>query len=200
MHWIDPDCLPTIAGKVDCFVLNPHGEIDGFVLADPTQAATLVHTPPHLAEELTRHVKTGDHVSVRGVRPRGAELLAAVAVTAESGERIIDNGPEKQRERAKVHPEKTEVEGTVRLSLFGPEGELRGALLTDGTIIRVGPKEAKAIARFLSPGASVAASGDGVRTRHGRVVDARKIGGDSASLLPVRGEKGKHHKHDKART
>jgi len=29
MHWIDPDCLPETKGKVERFILNPHGEIDG---------------------------------------------------------------------------------------------------------------------------------------------------------------------------
>src|SRR5207244_11757748 len=142
MHWIDPDSLATVPGKVECFVLNPHGEIDGFVIAGPKQGATLVHTPPHMAEELSRRVKVGDDVGVQGVRLRGAELLAAVAVTAEDGRRIIDEGPEEHRQHPKVEREKMKVEGTVRLSLFGPKGELRGALLTDGTSIRVGPNEA----------------------------------------------------------
>ena len=31
------------------------------------------------------------------------------------------------------------AEGIVRLSLFGPKGELRGALLADGTSVRIGP-------------------------------------------------------------
>src|SRR5882724_9694061 len=97
MHWIDPDSLPTVAGKVECLVLNPHGEVDGFVMEGQRQAATLVHTPPHMAEELTRHVKIGDEVGVQGVRPRGVELLAAVAITAEDGRRITDEGPEENR-------------------------------------------------------------------------------------------------------
>jgi hypothetical protein len=190
-----------VAGNVECFVLNPHGEVDGFVIAGPKQAITLVHTPPHMAEKLVRHVKIGDAIGVQGVRPRGAELLAAVAVTAEDGRRIFDEGPQEHRKHPKVEHEKMNVEGTVRLSLFGPKGELRGALLNDGTTIRVGPKEAKAVAKFLSPGAAVAASGEGIKTSYGRVVAVRKIGGDGDSMQPVKGPKDKHaskHKHDEA--
>ena len=29
MHWIDPAHLPETKGKVDRFLLNPHGDADG---------------------------------------------------------------------------------------------------------------------------------------------------------------------------
>ena len=29
MHWIDPDHLPEVAGTVDLFLVNKHGEADG---------------------------------------------------------------------------------------------------------------------------------------------------------------------------
>ncbi|MBB2929040.1 hypothetical protein [Paraburkholderia silvatlantica] len=46
MHWIDPDGLPETRGTVTRFLLNPQGELDGFVLGlrHPRQ----VHFPPHL--------------------------------------------------------------------------------------------------------------------------------------------------------
>ena len=100
MHWIDPDSLATVPGKVECFVLNPHGEIDGFVIAGPKQGATLVHTPPHMAEELSRRVKVGDDVGVQGVRLRGAELLAEAIDAGLSGQQPLQQalaGYEQQR-------------------------------------------------------------------------------------------------------
>src|SRR5206468_3235882 len=101
MHWIDPGSLPELAGTVERFVLNAQGEIDGFVMKDQAQAPILVHTPPHMGDELTRHVKASEKVDVRGVRPRGADLVAAVAVTARNGRRIVDRGPEHDRTRPK---------------------------------------------------------------------------------------------------
>jgi hypothetical protein len=47
MRWINPDCLPETKGKVERFIINPHGEIDGFVLNDSKNDAMLVHVPPH---------------------------------------------------------------------------------------------------------------------------------------------------------
>lgn len=199
MHWIDPDSLPEVAGIFERFMLNPHGEVDGFVMTDKN-IALLVHTPPHLDGELTAHLAAGDKVRVRGVRPRGAELLAAVAVTAASGRQIIDEGPDDDRKHPKVKHEPMTADGIVQMSLFGPKGELRGALLSDGTVLSVGPKEAGQIAALLAPGAKLAARGDGLQTRHGRVIHALELGPDAARLKPVRKpkpkEKDREPKHE----
>ena len=101
MHWIDPESLPAVVGIVERFVLNPHCEADGFVMSCGAEDV-LVHTPPHLETELVRHVRTGENVSVRAVRPRGAALLAAVAVITKDGHRIDDHGPDKDRKYPKV--------------------------------------------------------------------------------------------------
>ncbi|WP_024508563.1 hypothetical protein [Bradyrhizobium sp. ARR65] len=205
MHWIDPNCLPEVKGVIERFVLNPHGEIDGFVMTGANEALTLVHTPPHLETELVSHVKPGDAVRVRGVRPRGAALLAAVAVTAPDATEIIDRGPDHDREPPKLEKKKMSAASAVRLSLFGPKGELRGALLADGTVIRIGPKEANEVAGLLAPGASVAVSGDGAETKHGRIIHAKEIGAALSELRPITAEKPKPkpkhdekhgHKHD----
>jgi len=203
MHWIDPNCLPAAKGTVERFVLNPHGEVDGFVMNGAMQAPVLVHTPPHMEPELIRHVRAGAAVSVRGVRPRKADLIAAVAVTAANGASIIDQGPHHEREHPKLEKKKMPAEGTVRLSLFGPKGELRGALLADGTVIRIGPKEAEQVAALLAPNAKIAVIGDGLDTEHGRVVHAKEIGASSHDLRPIKQAKPKpkheaEAKHDRS--
>ncbi|MGJ4942416.1 hypothetical protein ACQR1W_17710 [Bradyrhizobium sp. HKCCYLS1011] len=191
MHWIDPGSLPEVSGTVEHFVLNPHGEVDGFVMTG-ANGAILVHTPPHMEDELTRHVRAGDRVHVHGVKPRGADLLAAVAVTAKDGRRVVDQGPDHEREHPHHAHVKMEAQGTVRLSLFGPKGELRGALLTDGTVVRIGPKEAEEVADLLAPSARLAVRGDGIETRFGRVIHAKEVGKAPDALKPL-----KHGKPDR---
>lgn len=193
MHWIDPDSLPETAGTFERFVLNPHGEVDGFVMRDK-KSLVLVHTPPHMDTELTRHLEQGETVRVRGVRPRGAALLAAVAVITAGGREIVDNGPDHDREHPKVKHAPMAAEGTVELSLFGPKGELRGALLSDGTVLRIGPKEAGHFAALLAPGVVVAARGDGVQTKHGRVIHVDEIGPDEDQLKRIKKPKPKDKK------
>jgi hypothetical protein len=190
VHWIDPESLPAAAGIVERFVLNPHGEVDGFVMRFGPDDV-LVHTPPHMEAELVRRIKPGETVTVRGVRPRGAALLAAVAVIAKDGHRIDDHGPDKDRKHPKVEHWTMTAEGTVRLSLFGPKGELRGALLADGTSVRIGPKEAEHIEKLLAPGSTLVVRGDGLETRHGRVIHASEAGSTRDELALVKAPKPK---------
>ncbi|HWF94278.1 MAG TPA: hypothetical protein VG291_04890 [Xanthobacteraceae bacterium] len=81
-----------------------------------------------------------------------------------------------------------ETEGTV-----APKGELRGALLQDGSTVRIGPKEAQRFANLLRPGASMAVRGDGIETPYGRVIESREIGCDLAHLEPAKDPN--HEKH-----
>jgi hypothetical protein len=184
MHWIDPEFLPEIEGTLERFTLNPKGEIDGLVLTDDT----LVHVPPHLGHAVEELLQPGKTVRVRGVRPRDAVMVATVWIANADGRSIIDNGPDERNKDAAsghVKPRPTEAVGTVRLSLYAPKGELRGALLAEGTIVRVRPKQAQQFERLLRPQAALAVRGDGLETRLGRVVDAKEIG-ELTSLTPVK--------------
>ncbi|MBC8635561.1 hypothetical protein IAG25_01950 [Caballeronia sp. EK] len=176
MHWIDPESLPETRGKVTRFLLNPHGEIDGIVLG--VRQALQVHFPPHLSRQIARQVAVGDEVRVRGVKPRGADMIAAVSLTPKNGKVILDEGPHHDGEKhQKPHVERKPMEasGEVVLSLFGPKGELRGALLDDGTSLRMPPHAAAELTAYLAPGAHVQAWGHGIRNRHGRTIEVDEI-------------------------
>ncbi|MDR5781579.1 hypothetical protein QCE63_19455 [Caballeronia sp. LZ065] len=173
MHWIDPTSLPETRGKVTRFLLNPHGEVDGLVVG-----SRQVHVPPHLSKQLARHVALGDSIRVRGVKPRDADMLAAVSLTTKSGVVILDEGPHhdgKPHHKPDVERKPMDASGEVALSLFGPKGELRGALLDDGTSLRMPPHAAAELASYLMPGAHVHAWGHGVKNRHGRTIEVDEI-------------------------
>ena len=44
MHWIDPDHLPEVGCTVELFLMNKHGEADGFFMTYGRE----VHVPPNL--------------------------------------------------------------------------------------------------------------------------------------------------------
>lgn len=225
MHWIDPESLPEVTGTLERFTPNPKGKVDGFIFED----GTFVHIPPHLSEAVLALVHPGDSVRVRGVRPRGVpDMIAAVALTAPDGRTILDEGPpdhdgpgqtpgvqhrgpaakdgavgEEKRpghdDAASPKPEPMQVSGFVRRALHGPKGELRGALLTDGTVIRLGPKEAERFSDLLRrPGGPLAARGDGVNLPGlERAIEAHEIGLDIAILQPVKAPKHEGPRHKK---
>lgn len=173
MHWIDPDSLPETRGTVTRFVLNPHGELDGFVLGRSRQ----VHFPPHLSKQVARLIAVGDAIKVRGVKPRGVDMIAAVSMTSASGKVILDEGPHHASVPERVHLERRPMDayGEVTLSLHGPKGELRGAVLDDGTSLRMPPHAAAELSSYLTPGAHVHAWGHGVKTKHGRTIEVDEI-------------------------
>src|SRR5437899_1118294 len=66
----DPQQLPTYRGQTQQFTLSPRGDIDGLILVDGTE----VKTPPHLSTELAYSVKSGDAVTVHGLRAAALPL------------------------------------------------------------------------------------------------------------------------------
>lgn len=175
MHWIDPDCLPETRGVVDRFLMNPHGKLDGLIL----RGARQVHFRPHMSAWAARHIKVGDRIRIRGIKPRGVDMISAVSLTASDGRTLIDDGPQHSGpsgpEKLSRAPVPMEVQGVVTLSLHGPKGELRGAVLDDGTSLRVPPHAGEALREYLTPGASICAWGRGIRNRFGRVVNVDEI-------------------------
>jgi hypothetical protein len=200
MHWIDPDHLPEITGTVDQFLVNKYGEADGFLLTDGEE----VHVPPHLSARLLREVRPGSEVRVRGVRPRGVQMVAAVAIDTPKG-RILDEGPDACEddaafEKAKHSP--MTAQGVVKRSIHGPKGETRGAVLEDGRIIRVPPHEAERFSELLVRGCKISVAGEGATTSFGTVIEAREIGASTEAMKAVAPKKPKHgpgHKGPKHR-
>jgi hypothetical protein len=120
----------------------------------------------------------GDKVRVRGVKPRGADIVAAVLLISTTGVEILDEGPHHdgdKHERPHVEKRPMDVMGEVRLSLYGPKGELRGALLTDGTSVRMPPHAAEALSSYLAPGAHIQVWGRGVKNRYGTSIEVDDI-------------------------
>ena len=155
MHWIDPTCLPETQGLLNALSRTGTARLTACSSREPRQTLVLMCTPPHMAAEIEAAVQIGDTISVRGIRPRGADIIAAVALTAGHGEAIIDSGPGDEDRHEPRHrgnkPIRMEAEGVVRLSLFGPKGELRGALLEDGTIVRDRSEGSGGASRIVAP-------------------------------------------------
>ena len=79
-----------------------------------------------------------------------------------------------------------DASGTVRLTLYAPKGQARGALLHDGTILRLGHKEAQRHLDQLRPGSQISARGEGLATEHGRVIEVREIGQPDGTFKPIK--------------
>ncbi len=192
--------LPATRGTVKYFTLTPRGDVDGFILADGTQ----VHVPPHLSSQLVAAVRLGDAVTVRGLHAAAIPMVAALAVTGDaSGQTVVDTGPPGgpgrgpggRADRGSGAPPPppggpaagppSEVSGKILAVLHGPRGEVNGAMLEDGTVLRLPPPEAARLTATLAPGQNVVAQGPGIANNLGRMVEVRAIGPSRDQLAQV---------------
>lgn len=160
-------------GKVAGYTLTPKGDVDGFLLDDGTQ----VRVPPHLSAALVFTARPGDAVTVTGERRRESPVIEAREVRNDASGAVLDEpapgGGKRGRDAREAGPMR--VDGKVRFALRGPKGELDGAVLEDGTVLRVPPREAGRDAAKLAPGQTVRAEGPGRTTPMGRVVEVKKL-------------------------
>lgn len=186
MHLLDPDYLPTTVGTLARFILNSKAEIDGLMTVDGTE----IHTPPHLSAELARALTIGSSLAVRGVKPRGCDIIVAVAIDSEGQERILDNGPEHHEKRppstgTKIRGEPTVHEGEIQCLIHGSKGEVRGALLKDGIVVRWPPHATKAFADLLAVDGPLGVRGSVITTSVGSMINAESMGRGASTLKPI---------------
>src|SRR3954468_523169 len=175
----DPAQLPATKGTVKQYTLTPRGDVDGLILSDGTE----IKLPPHLTAQIVFAVKPGDAVSVRGLKARALPLIDAASVTNfVTGVTVTDNGPPGGPGRSITEITLT---GRITAALHGKRGEVNGALLENGTILRLPPPEAERMQSLLQPGQSVAVRGASLVTPLGTVVEVRAIGNSPEQLTEL---------------
>jgi hypothetical protein len=170
MYWIDPDSLTEPKHRIRQFLVNEHGDVDGFISTDGHQ----VHVPPHMGRALTTSINVGDMVYVRGVKPRRADLLVALSIESVHGDRLEDHGPpsKARSKKRKASARKREMEGITERVLYAPKGERVGLLFKNGVNVRFDPDVADDLEEFLASERHVAVSGNLRTTKWGTVLDA----------------------------
>lgn len=176
MHHLDPSHLPVVRGTIECFLRNRHGDTDGVLLDHDRQ----VHVPPHLGAALERAFAVGDALEARYVKPRDAEVFAAVSVSNAAGLTILDQGPPpKDGPRPEKKPpvsKPVELSGQVRQTLYAPKGEVCGAVLVSGEQLRVSPKENAHLAPYLEKQAEIRVWGQAIQRKGTVVIDVDELG------------------------
>jgi hypothetical protein len=173
----DPAQLPEFKGKVAQYTVSPRGEVDGLILDDGTE----VNVPPHLSSALVFSVKPGDAVSIHGLKARVVPMIAAVTITNVATGVVVGAGqPGGHGDGAHM-----EVTGVVKEVLHTPRGDVGGALLQDGTVVRMPPPAAKKLASLLVVGQPIAVRGMGVANPLGKSVFAMEAGPSMDKLTHI---------------
>lgn len=184
----DPTQLPAFHGTLQLFTLTPRGDIDGFVLTNGVE----VKTPPHLSSDIAAAFKPGDHLTIHGLKAASLSLIQAMSVSNDgSGVAVVDKGPTPERAASPL-PRQDDVapvpmQGRLRMILHGPRGDINGALLDDGTVLKLPPPEATRFASLLVSGKSVAFEGIHFTTPVGAFVDLTALGPIGGPMQPIPG-------------
>lgn len=177
----------TFSGTVSQYLLAPRGEVEGLLLKDGTS----VHFPPQLAGLLTAQIKPGDRLTVQAAKevpassPQGRGVNAT-ALTPNKTNQTLTSGTEAGN-AAPATPNAgrhMEIRGHVVRVLRDGDGLAEGVLLSGGQQVRLAAETAKELARLNenTPGGEVRASGMGVKTEYGTVIDALGLKYDGKEL------------------
>jgi hypothetical protein len=165
----------TADGTVSQYLMNPDGDVDGLLLADGTQ----VKFPPHMSNDLIRVVKPTDKISVQGERENARVVTGFTITNAASGQSVTEAPPSALRPPPGLRAASRKLmqaDGKVRVVLYAPRGEPEGAVLENGTIVRVPPHIGVQFATLLQAGQTIFAKGYGTENQFGRCIEATEIG------------------------
>ncbi len=212
----DPAQLPAFKGRVAQYSLTPRGDVDGLILDDGTEVHLPPHLSTQLVfaarpgDAVTIHGLKARELPM--IQAMSVTNDASGVTVVDNGppaprDRPGPEGGPMQRMRAMLGmgPEAhdgprgpgkhgmadrgtaMEDSSTVKMPLHGPRGELNGALLADGTIVRLPPPAAQRMAGQLAAGQAVFVRGFGASSPLGKVIAARAIGADPGHATEIGG-------------
>ena len=181
----DVAATPVVSGRIQRWLVNPNGEVDGLLLADGTQ----VGFPPHLSAGAQGALKVGDSVEVSGWRAPGVPVVRAASLKATASGRVVANQPPAagavREPRAPRDPgalTAMNASGRVARILYTGRGDANGVLLDNGTIVRFPPHVGTAYAAALQPGSVLEARGWGTRGANGNALEATALGSSTDTM------------------
>jgi hypothetical protein len=180
------ESLVQMPGVVVRYLLNVFGEVDGLILADGLQ----VHFSPRMSSAMTTAIKPNDQIVLRGHQESNLVVRADSVMNKDTGRLFVDPG--QPDGRAEMPPEirgaqlqKLERSGRIVFVLYAPRGEIRGAVLEDGSQFLIPVRPAERIQFGLQAGASVDLKGYGTSNAFGTCLEATElsVNGGSAMIL-----------------
>ncbi|CAB1274746.1 hypothetical protein [Candidatus Nitrosacidococcus tergens] len=169
--------LPSYSGVVQQYILNTKGEIDGLLLKEGME----IITPSELSTVLAYSIHPNDRIIVYGIKEADIPLIEALLIANQTNgkEVVIDI----QNKKKKVNYLK--VEDEVRMVLHGSRGEVEGAILNDGTIIRLLPAQFHQFGELIHQGESLFVEGNEIESVLGQVIEVKKLGATKNNLKSV---------------
>jgi hypothetical protein len=174
-----------IAGTLSMYLVNPRGEVDGLLLTDGAQ----VKFPPHMSADLTRSVRPNERITAQGVR-EVSPVFTAFTITNANGQPVNEARPMRPQPRPDlrgVNLKPMQADGKIRVVLHAPRGEIEGAVLDNGMIVRIAPHSSAQFSGLLQTGAAISVKGYGTENEFGRSFEATELGVGGQTLTQIYG-------------
>ena len=178
-----PAPAAQITGVVAQYLMNPNGQLDGLLLSDNTE----VKFPPHMSADLARAVRPNERVTAIGER-EGAQTFHAFTIVDANGQTLNEARPSHAPPLPGARGPNLQpmsVSGRIKALLHARRGEVNGAVLDNGAILRIAPDAGAQFIALLQPGAAISARGYGTENEFGRALQATEIG--AAGRVPISG-------------
>jgi hypothetical protein len=182
--WFDPTQLPTFTGTVERYLLNPRGETDALLFREGPQ----VVFPPDIAEALRRAAPAGRPIQIWGIRARQAPVITMLAFApgADATPVVVERFYWRLAGRqAMEQATEMQVNGTVKVPYFSPQGEVAGAVLEDGTVVLLPAGTLDAFRDQLKPGSRLFAEGRGHEAEGAKALLASRLGDRAEAMRDV---------------
>ncbi len=168
---------PVVTGRIQQWLVNPNGEVDGLLLADGTQVAF----PPHLSAAVLQALKPGDNVQVSGWRAPNVPVVRAATLTSTANNRSVTDQPPALGSKPPAPRDPRALtamnaSGRVARLLYTDRGDVNGVVLDSGTLVRFPPHVGAQLAPTLQPGSTLHAKGWGSRGDQGSALEATALG------------------------
>ncbi|KYC43061.1 hypothetical protein WA1_13245 [Scytonema hofmannii PCC 7110] len=187
------DYTTTYNGRVQQYLLNPEGRVDGLLLDNKIQ----VKFPPHLSDRLTKAIAPNDEVSIIGVAGTptqfGQEIRATQIVNLRTQQTIANQPPTvpPSPPANRVSYSSLSVDGIARHWLVGHRGELKGVILSSGVVVKFPPHVGDRLVSIIEGSDKVQVQGFGTRNTYGQVIEATTltVNGQNVAIAPGTGVK-----------
>jgi hypothetical protein len=182
------DDATTYKGRVEQYLLNPEGRVDGLLLNNNLQ----VKVPPHLSDQLTNMIAPNAQISIIGVAgtpTRFGQEIRATQITNLGNQQTIINQPPgvpPQPLANRASYSSLSSDGVVRRWLVGHRGELNGAILASGVQVKFPPHVGEQLVGIVQGNDKVQVQGFGSRNNFGEVIQATTltVNGQSVAIAP----------------
>jgi hypothetical protein len=174
---------PIVDAIVDRYLLHPLGDVEGLLLSDGLQ----MHVTLRAAQELVTIIQPGDRVRVHGRRHAQLPIVQPdVIINVTDGRSLTVpfrlDYPIPPSERRQTLRAMT-ASGSIQVLLYDYlKPVVNGALLSDGTQVRLPPDVGERFRSSLQPHLDVEVEGYGTETQYGRSLEATAIGRKGSPL------------------